>query len=318
MGIKYWEVVRMKKIKRVIVAATVMASLVTATPVMAFKWEIGQKEETTETAQIEPATEEETEAVFSVCKDLWEDLELKTYKMSHSEIFGDSDDSADTESHYEDVIKEIYSEKINDYPDFSMGDEIKINGYVLQTIELPTEQEWQANSVNKAGAYRVEISIDNSITYTGYDEFAMFVRSKNSNVLKLQAGDYVTVEGIFLKPDSISAQDYIYDCAISKCEDIPQVPLGKKNALKEAIDYLDINSFSYNGIIQQLKFSQYTDEEAKYAADFCGASWNRQAEKSAKSYLDITSFSRDGLIQQLEFDGFTAEQAEYGVTQVGY
>ena len=88
--------------------------------------------------------------------------------------------------------------------------------------------------------------------------------------------------------------------------------------MKEAIDYLDINSFSYNGIIQQLKFSQYTDEEAKYAADFCGASWNRQAEKSAKSYLDITSFSRDGLIQQLEFDGFTAEQAEYGVAQVGY
>mgnify|MGYP000018448238 CR=1 FL=1 len=33
----------MKKAKRVIVAATVMASLVTATPVMAFKWEIGQK-----------------------------------------------------------------------------------------------------------------------------------------------------------------------------------------------------------------------------------------------------------------------------------
>lgn len=54
----------MKKAKRVIVAATVMASLVTATPVMAFKWEIGQKEEITETAQIEPATEEETEAVF--------------------------------------------------------------------------------------------------------------------------------------------------------------------------------------------------------------------------------------------------------------
>ena len=156
----------MKKVKRVIAAATVMASLVTATPVMAFKWEIGQKEETKETTQIEPATEEETETVFSVCKDLWEDLELKTYKMSHSEIFGDSDDSADTEIHYEDVIKEIYSEKINDYPDFSMGDKVKINGYVLQTIELPTEQEWQANSVNKSGAYRVEISIDNSITYT--------------------------------------------------------------------------------------------------------------------------------------------------------
>lgn len=310
----------MKKVKRVIAAATVMASLVTATPVMAFKWEIGQKEETKETTQIEPATEEETEAVFSVCKDLWEDLELKTYKMSHSEIFGDSDDSADTEIHYEDVIKEIYSEKINDYPDFSMGDKVKINGYVLQTIELPTEQEWQANSVNKAGAYRVEISIDNSITYTGYDEFAMFVRSNNSNVLKLQVGDYVTVEGIFLKPDSISAQDYIYDCAISKCEDTPQVPLGKKNALKAARNYLELMPFSYDGLVGQLiTFDKYNQEEAEYAADFCGASWNRQAEKSAKNYLDLMSFSKDGLIQQLEtFDKFTTEQAEYGVTQAGY
>lgn len=320
MGIKYWEVVRMKKVKRVIAAATVMASLVTATPVMAFKWEIGQKEETKETTQIEPATEEETEAVFSVCKDLWEDLELKTYKMSHSEIFGDSDDSADTEIHYEDVIEEIYSEKINDYPDFSMGDKVKINGYVLQTIELPTEQEWQANSVNKSGAYRVEISIDNSITYTGYDEFAMFVRSNNSNVLKLQVGDYVTVEGIFLKPDSISAQDYIYDCAISKCEDTPQVPLGKKNALKAARNYLELMPFSYDGLVGQLiTFDKYNQEEAEYAADFCGASWNRQAEKSAKNYLDLMSFSKDGLIQQLEtFDKFTTEQAEYGVTQAGY
>lgn len=310
----------MKKMKRVIVAATVMASLVTATPVMAFKWEIGQKEEITETAQIEPATEEETEAVFSVCKDLWEDLELKTYKMSHSEVFGDSDDSADTEIHYEDVIKEIYSEKINDYPDFSMGDKVKINGYVLQTIELPTEQEWQANSVNKAGAYRVEIAIDGNITYTHYDEFAMFVRSNDSSVMNLQAGDYVTVNGIFLKPDAISSQDYIYDCSISKCEDIPQVPLGKKNALKAARNYLELMPFSYDGLVGQLTiFDKYTQEEAKYAADFCGASWNRQAEKSAKNYLDLMSFSKDGLIQQLEtFDKFTTEQAEYGVTQVGY
>lgn len=38
MGIKYWGCVCMKKMKRVIVAATVMASLVTTTPVMAFKW----------------------------------------------------------------------------------------------------------------------------------------------------------------------------------------------------------------------------------------------------------------------------------------
>ena len=68
-----------------------------------------------------------------------------------------------------------------------------------------------------------------------------------------------------------------------------------------------------------ITFDKYNQEEAEYAADFCGASWNRQAEKSAKNYLDLMSFSKDGLIQQLEtFDKFTTEQAEYGVTQAGY
>lgn len=304
--------------RKIFFIGALAASLFVTTPVMAFKLDTGEKAEIVETSQITPATEEQAESVFSVCMDLWETLELKTYKMSHSERFGDSNASEDTERHYEDVIKDIYSEKLNDYPDFSMGDEVTINGYVLQTIEIPTDQKWQIDSINKSGAYRVQIAIDNGITYTEYDEFAMMVRSNEENVMNLQPGDYVTVKGIFLKPDAISTQDYIYDCSISKCDTIPQVPLGKQNALKAARDYLDITSFSYDGLIQQLKFSKYTDEEAKYAADFCGANWNRQAIKAAKSYLDITSFSRDGLIQQLEFGGFTAEQAEYGVTQVGY
>lgn len=93
---------------------------------------------------------------------------------------------------------------------------------------------------------------------------------------------------------------------------------GEKNALKAAKGYLNVTAFSYTGLIDQLKYDGYSDSEAKYGADNCGANWKEQAAKAAKQYLDITSFSRSGLIEQLVYDGYTQTEAEYGVTQAGY
>ena len=92
----------------------------------------------------------------------------------------------------------------------------------------------------------------------------------------------------------------------------------KKNALSKAYDYLSYTAFSYSGLINQLVFEQFSDEDATYAADNCGADWNEQAAKKAQDYLDYSSFSRDGLIDQLKFEGFTSEQADYAATAVGY
>ncbi|MBE5984662.1 MAG: hypothetical protein E7248_15360 [Paenibacillaceae bacterium] len=97
-----------------------------------------------------------------------------------------------------------------------------------------------------------------------------------------------------------------------------KVTMGQKNALSKAGTYLSISAFSHSGLIEQLKFEQFSDEEATYAADNCGADWNEEAAKKANTYLSISSFSRDSLIDQLKFDGFTQEQAEYGVTAAGY
>jgi len=96
------------------------------------------------------------------------------------------------------------------------------------------------------------------------------------------------------------------------------ISIGKLNALRSAESYLRYSAFSYKGLIEQLEFENYSNEEAKYAADNCGADWNEQAAKSAKSYLEYSSFSRQGLIEQLEFEGFTHEQAVYGAEAVGY
>lgn len=93
---------------------------------------------------------------------------------------------------------------------------------------------------------------------------------------------------------------------------------GKMNALKSAKHYLEFMPFSYKGLVEQLEYEKYSNAEAVYAADNCGADWNEQAVKKAKSYLDIMAFSKDSLIEQLEFEGFTHEQAVYGVTKNGY
>lgn len=95
------------------------------------------------------------------------------------------------------------------------------------------------------------------------------------------------------------------------------IAIGKRNALKSALQYLSHSSFSRNGLVGQLEYEGYTNEESTYAVDNCGADWNEQALKSANSYLSRSSFSHQGLIDQLVYEGFTEEQATYGADNCG-
>ena len=99
---------------------------------------------------------------------------------------------------------------------------------------------------------------------------------------------------------------------------VSKVTLGQQNALKKAKRYLDVSAFSKQGLIEQLEYEGFTNEESIYGVENCGADWNEQASKKAKRYLEVSSFSRQGLIEQLEYEGFTHEEATYGVTAVGY
>lgn len=94
--------------------------------------------------------------------------------------------------------------------------------------------------------------------------------------------------------------------------------LGEKNALSSAQAYLRMGGFSHSRLIEQLEFEGFSNSEATYAADHCGADWNEQAAQSAASYMKLGGFSRNRLIEQLKFEGFTTEQAEYGAKSVGY
>ena len=97
----------------------------------------------------------------------------------------------------------------------------------------------------------------------------------------------------------------------------PKTTVSQDNALRTAKDYLSFTAFSHDGLVEQLEFEGFSNEDAVWAADNCGADWMEQAEKTAANYLDLMGFSRSELIDQLVFEGYTQEQAEHGADSVG-
>lgn len=93
----------------------------------------------------------------------------------------------------------------------------------------------------------------------------------------------------------------------------------QNSAVTSAKSYLrTVGGFSYKRLFEQLKYEGFSDDDATYGVDECGANWMEQAEQSAKSYMKhIGGFSRTGLIRQLEYEGFTPDQAAHGADSVG-
>lgn len=120
------------------------------------------------------------------------------------------------------------------------------------------------------------------------------------------------------EPEEEIVEESVKEAKTDNPEETDGATLGEKNAARSALDYLAYAPFSYNGLIEQLKFEGYTQEEAVYGVGRCGADWNKQAALMAEDYLNYSSFSRTELIAQLEFEGFTPQQAEYGAQAVGY
>ena len=88
-------------------------------------------------------------------------------------------------------------------------------------------------------------------------------------------------------------------------------------ALNKAKSYLSILAFSKEGLYDQLKHAKYSDADARYAVDNCGANWNEQALDKAVSYLNISAYSKEGLYKQLKYSKFTDTEARYAVDNCG-
>lgn len=99
----------------------------------------------------------------------------------------------------------------------------------------------------------------------------------------------------------------------------PTMTKVQQQAVAKAQQYLTyVGGFSRIGLIDQLKYSQFSDADATFAVDYLNIDWYAQAAEKAQQYLDyVGGFSCQGLIDQLEYSDFTTDQATYGAQHVG-
>lgn len=249
----------------------------------------------------------------SIVEDSIENTEKETTKKETKEI---KKEKQDVSEEYIDITS---TELIDAYNENQVKCKQKYDGKLIKVTG-------KVDSVGTdiMGTTYVCLGHDTEFTFVGVQCYAKDDDTINQ-IAELKEGDLITVSG---KGECGSLSFSIKNSKIEEVvketytdesgEELEDITTGQRNALNQAKSYLEWSAFSYDGLVSQLEYEQYSHEDAVFAADNCGADWNEQAVKSAKSYLEFSSFSRDGLIEQLEYEGFTHEQAVYGAEQNGY
>ncbi len=185
------------------------------------------------------------------------------------------------------------------------GDETSINND-------DSSSNSRTNTVNKV---KVEV-----IDFSGMSESEILIWCKEKKLncdFKREYSDSIEKDG-YIKQSVNATEQVTEGSKITITYSLGKEPtVSQKNAVRKAKEYLAVMAFSRDGLIKQLEFEGFSNEDATYGVDNVSVDWNEQAVKKAKEYLDTMAFSRDSLIKQLEFEGFTYEQAVYGVEQNG-
>ena len=255
-----------------------------------------------------------------------------------------------------DVVNESSKEEQMDVMDSNKSDENTVNGLeneeseegtgeetdnaeeteaqeTTQEPELSDEEKYAAlmETGNKYSCFYDEntntftynMEVSGASDFMGFDSFNDLVNSTSlsasSNYEYLGIDCYSNfLDGTIVLYSSLNGQKNDDLTLVRLSPDEAEPTFGQRNALRSAESYLAFSAFSHSKLIQQLEYEGYSNEEATYAADRCGANWCEQAAKSAEAYLKVSAFSQERLIQQLEYEGFSPTQAAYGAAKNGY
>ena len=142
-----------------------------------------------------------------------------------------------------------------------------------------------------------------------------FIFGVTGRILDAVSGPEMMMSGREYVEEVVTPQPKI---AMVTADPMAGISLGRQNAIKSAQSYLRNMSFSRKGLVDQLRFEGYTNDEAVFAVDYLDPDFYAEAAESAASYLRHMSFSKQGLYDQLIFEGFTEDEEAYGVAAVGY
>lgn len=203
------------------------------------------------------------------------------------------------------------------FSDITNSDEYFSEKLLTAVVETLSEQKdiigYRDATVAGVKAYIVEENDTTGYMFAANGRCYIIVFAKTMSQELIES----VVNSIKISQTQSDAPESEESVAESKPESDSNATLGMKNALETAKGYIEYSEFSYLGLIEQLEFEGYSNEEATYGADNCGADWTEQALLSAISYIDYSSFSYQGLVEQLEYEKFTHEQAVYGADNCG-
>lgn len=91
----------------------------------------------------------------------------------------------------------------------------------------------------------------------------------------------------------------------------------QERARLDAKTYYESSWFSRTGMIEQLEFDGFSNEDATYGVDALGIDWGQEAIGTADSAISSEWFSRQGLIDHLVYQGFTDTEAISAVDAIG-
>lgn len=200
---------------------------------------------------------------------------------------------------------------------------LTITAVIMMSLMVFFPETTQAAGKTKLNSTKKTINVGDSCTVKLLNNTKKVKWSASNKNIKIvsKSKKQAKIKGIKKGTSYLKAKvgSKTYKCKVAvKEKKNKNATLGEQNALKKAKMYLEVMPFSYIGLIKQLEYEGYTNKEAVYGADNCGADWFEQAAKKAKIYLEMMPFSKEGLIAQLEYEGFTHEQAVYGAKKNGY
>lgn len=175
----------------------------------------------------------------------------------------------------------------------------------------------------RTNSFTYNMTVENGCDHMGFSSFDNFIKTMNSSSSISHESYGIDcfanmLDGTIVLYSSLNGakNDDLTLVMLSQDDDEPT--FGEQNALKSAQSYLSFSAFSHSRLIQQLEYEGYSNAEATYGADRCGANWCEQAAKCAANHLKVSAFSESGLREQLKFEGFTDTQAYYGAAKNGY
>lgn len=87
--------------------------------------------------------------------------------------------------------------------------------------------------------------------------------------------------------------------------------------MRSAENYLRSQGISRLGLIDQLQFEQFSEEDARYATEQSGADWNAEAVEAAQDFLSRNPYDAKTLTVLTESMGFTEDEVTHAVDEAG-